>query len=80
MQITAVSTSKTTQASAFLLYLVGGLLVFSFGANTFDLFPTNRNILYEWILTAVLLLAAIAMQRKPRGRIFSGIASALFIA
>ena len=80
MQITAVSTSKTTQASAFLLYLVGGLLVFSFGANTFDLFPTNRNILYEWILTAVLLLAAIAMQREPRGRIFSGIASALFIA
>jgi len=71
---------KSTQAAAFLFYLIGGLLIFMFGANTFELFPTNRNMFYEWGLTAFLLLTAILMVRIPRLALFSKIASALFIA
>jgi len=81
MQTTNVqSPSKITQAIAFLFYLIGGLLVFLWGANTFRLFPTNRNIVYEWGLTLILLLLAVVMQRVPRLRIYWKIASALFLA
>jgi len=74
------SPSKTTQAIAFLLYLIGGLLLFLWGANTFSLFPTNRNIAYEWGLTLIFLILAVIMQRVPRLQIYWKIASALFIA
>ena len=81
MQATNVqSTSKITQAIAFLFYLIGGLLVFLWGANTFRLFPTNRNIVYEWGLTLILLLLAVVMQRVQRLHIYWKIASALFLA
>jgi len=74
------STTKTTQAIAFLLYLIGGLLIFLWGANTFSLFPSNRNIVYEWAITLVFLILAVIMQRVPRLQIYWKIASALFIA
>jgi membrane protease YdiL (CAAX protease family) len=74
------SASKVTQAIAFLLYLIGGLMIFLWGANTFELFSTNRNILYEWGITLVFLLLAVVMQRVPRLQIYWKIASALFIA
>jgi len=81
MQTTNVqSTSKITQAIAFLFYLIGGLLVFLWGANTFRLFPSNRNIVYEWGLTLILLLLAVVMQRVQRLHIYWKIASALFLA
>jgi len=81
MQATNVqSTSKITQAIAFLFYLIGGLLVFLWGANTFRLFPTNRNIVYEWGLTMILLILAVVMQRVQRLHIYWKIASALFLA
>ena len=74
------STSKVTQAIAFLFYLIGGLLVFLWGANTFELFHTNRNIVYEWGITLILLLLAVVMQRVQGLRIYWKIASALFLA
>ncbi len=77
---TKPSTSKITQAIAFLLYLIGGLLIFLWGANTFDLFSTNRNIVYEWGITLLFLLLAVIMYRVPRLQVYWKIASALFIA
>jgi membrane protease YdiL (CAAX protease family) len=74
------SPSKTAQAIAFLFYLIGGLLIFLWGANTFRLFPTNRNIVYEWGITLVFLTLAVIMQRVSRLQIYWKIASALFIA
>jgi len=74
------SPSKITKAIAFLFYLIGGLLIFLWGANTFSLFPTNKNIVYEWGLTLILLLLAVVMQRVQRLHIYWKIASALFLA
>ena len=71
------STTKTTQAIAFLIYLIGGLLIFLWGANTFSLFPSNRNIVYEWGITLIFLTLAVIMQRVPRLQIYWKIASAL---
>jgi len=81
MQTTSeINTSKVTQAIAFLFYLSGGLLILLWGANTFRLFPTNKNIVYEWGITLVFLSLAVIMQRVPRLQIYWKIASALFIA
>ncbi len=74
------STPASTKIIAFLLYLIGGLLIFLWGANTFKLFSTNKNLVYEWGLTALLLLLAVVMQRVPGLRMYWKIASALFIA
>jgi membrane protease YdiL (CAAX protease family) len=72
--------TKVNQLLAFVFYLIGGLLVFLLGSNTFDLYLTNRNSLYEWGLTLLFLFLAVLTQRVVRFKIFSGIASVLFIA
>src|SRR4030042_793381 len=81
MQIVTEQTErKLPRYIPFLIYLIGGLLIVLLGGNTFKLFPTNKNLLYEWGLTLFLLLLAVVMQRIPRLQIYKKIASALFIA
>lgn len=79
-QDTPSQISRVTQLIAFVLYLIGGLLVFLLGSNTFELYATNRNALYEWGLTLLFLFLAVVTQRVLRVKVFSGIASVLFIA
>ncbi len=67
-------------AFPFSLYLVGGVLIFLFGSNTFDLFPTNRNPFYEWGLTLALLLAALFIRESARWRKYGQIVFTLFVA
>ena len=74
------ATPRSTQAIAFLFYLTGGLLIFLLGANTFELFSTNKNAVYEWGLTVALLLLAVIMQRVAILRIYAKIAFVLFVA
>jgi membrane protease YdiL (CAAX protease family) len=72
--------SRVTQLMAFVFYLLGGLLIFLLGSNTFELYATNRNALYEWGLTLLFLFLAVLTQRVLRLKVLSGIASVLFIA
>ncbi len=67
-------------AFPFGLYLVGGVLIFLFGSNTFSLFITNKNDVYEWVLTLALLLGAVIMRENARFSRYWKIAFALFIA
>ncbi len=76
----AQETAKIRLAFPFALYLVGGLLIFLFGSNTFSLFPTNKNDIYEWVLTLVLLLGAIFMRESRRFQKFWKVVFALFVA
>jgi membrane protease YdiL (CAAX protease family) len=71
---------RSTKIIAFLFYLIGGLMIFVLGGNTFKLFSTNRNALYEWGLTILMLLSAVIMQRVVSLRVYSKIAGVLFIA
>lgn len=50
----------------FTLFLVCGSAVFVFGSNYFDLFPTNKNLIYNLALSAVLLGAALWFKRDQR--------------
>jgi membrane protease YdiL (CAAX protease family) len=79
-EYTEAGQRKTPPYIPFLFYLIGGLLIFLLGSNTYELFPTNRNALYEWGLTLILLLLAVIMQRVSWLKIYQGIANVLFIA
>lgn len=74
------SEAKPHHAILFVLYLIGGLSVFLLGSNTFRVFPTNRNLLYEWGLTLVFLVLTAFLRRSTRFRKFWETAFALFIA
>ncbi len=67
-------------AFPFGLYLVAGVLIFLFGSNTYSLFPTNRNAVYEWLLTLILLLGALFMRETARFSRYWKIVFALFVA
>lgn len=64
----------------FVCFLCGGMLIFLFGGNTFNLFPINDNPLYEWGLTLVLLALAMILHRSVSLRMYWKIAYALFVA
>ena len=74
------SEQKTHRPILFVLYLIGGVLIFLLGSNYFRLFPTNKNALYEWGLTLVLLVLAEFLRRSGRFRQYWSIAFALFVA
>jgi hypothetical protein len=72
--------SKAERLILFVCFLCGGMLIFLFGGNTFNLFPTNDNPLYEWGLTLVLLALAVILSRYKSWRKYWKLAYALFIA
>jgi membrane protease YdiL (CAAX protease family) len=71
---------KTNRPLLFVLYLIGGLMVFLLGSNTYRLFPTNKNLVYVWVLTLLLFGLAMFLRRSARFRAYWEIAFSLFIA
>jgi membrane protease YdiL (CAAX protease family) len=76
----ASGASRRDRLILFLVYLIGGLAVFVLGSNTFDLFSTNRNLLYEWSLTLALLVLALLMRQAKPLKGYWEVGFALFIA
>ena len=64
----------------FVVLLVCSLSVFLFGANYYELFPTNGNTLYATSTTAVFLGAALLLKRNNNLAKYWGIAYAFFVA
>jgi membrane protease YdiL (CAAX protease family) len=64
----------------FILFLICGLAVFLFGCNYYDILPTNGNLVYEGVLSAVLLILALFLKRSARFNKYWPIAYAFFIA
>ncbi len=72
--------SRMQRSILFVCFVCGGLLIFLFGANTFSLFPTNKNPIYEWGLTLVLLALAAILHRSAALSKYWKVAYALFVA
>ena len=79
-QENAFSRQKWQRLILFGLFWMGGLLIFFFGSNTYRLFPTNKNALYEWGLALFLLALVVILLRSERWRKYWKIAFALFVA
>ena len=64
----------------FFLFLMCGVAVFVFGSNYYEIFPTNRNIYYNAVLSAVFLIASLWLKRNERLTKYWQIPFAFFIA
>jgi membrane protease YdiL (CAAX protease family) len=62
----------------FFILLAAGLAVFFFGANYFDIFPTNKNLAYNVSLSVILLAAALWLKRNRPAAPYWRAAYALF--
>jgi hypothetical protein len=76
----SLSEPKMNRLVLFVLFWMGGLLIFLLGGNTFRVFLTNKNPLYEWGLTLCLLALVVIMLRVERLQKYWRIAYALFVA
>ncbi len=81
MQVdTRPTEQETRRLIVFVLYLIGGFLIFLFGSNYSEMFPTNKNAAYEWGLTLGLLGLVLLLHRVPRLHPYWKPAFALFAA
>lgn len=64
----------------FVLFLICGASIFVFGSNYFAVFPTNKNLAYNAVLSAVFLAAAVWLKRNERLTKYWQVAFAFFIA
>ena len=64
----------------FFLFLMCSVAVFVFGSNYYEIFPTNRNIYYNAVLSAVFLIVSLWLKRNERLTKYWQIPFAFFIA
>jgi membrane protease YdiL (CAAX protease family) len=64
----------------FILFLACSIAVLILGSNYFEIFPTNKNLSYNLIVSAVFLVAALWLKRNARWKRFWPIAFAYFTA
>ena len=46
----------------FVVFLVCEMAIFILGSNYFEIFPTNKNLTYNLVTSAVFLVAALLVQ------------------
>lgn len=84
--ITNLSNKETTQpnwlqrAGLFVLFLICGLAIIFLGSNFYEIFPTNRNLTYNLIVSAVFLVASLWFKYDKRLNKYWQVTFAFFIA
>lgn len=64
----------------FILFLICELAIVLFGSNYFDVFQTNKNLVYQASISVVFLVAAMWFKRSERLNRYWQVAFAFFIA
>lgn len=64
----------------FFIFLFCGLAILVFGSNYFEIFPTNKNLIYNVMLSTVFLVAALWLKRDQRLNRYWQSAYAFFVA
>jgi membrane protease YdiL (CAAX protease family) len=64
----------------FAAFLACGLLIFFLGSNYFVYFPTNKNLTYNLVVSAVLLVTTLGFRRHALLQRYWQIAFAFFVA
>ncbi len=68
------------RTGVFVLLLICGASIFVFGSNYFTVFPTNRNLAYNTVLSAAFSATAVWLKRDERLAKYWPVAFAFFIA
>jgi hypothetical protein len=75
-----IHTNWIHRLGVFIVFLILGVAIFVFGSNYFNIFPTNGNLIYNLILSAVLLAAALWFKFDQRWNKYWQSIFAFFIA
>ena len=85
-QIATLSNKESTQTNwiqrlgLFILFLFCGLTILFLGSNFYEIFPTNRNLTYNLIVSAVFLVASLWLKYDKRLNKYWQVTFAFFIA
>ena len=75
-----VRVSRVKRLVLFILFLVCEAAIIIFGSNYFEIFPTNRNLTYNLVTSAVFLIAALWFKRTERWKMYWRVSYAFFVA
>lgn len=75
-----LQTNWIQRLGLFTLFLMGGIAVLILGSNYYEIFPTNRNLTYNLLISAGLLVATLWLRRDTRWNKYWQIAYAFFVA
>ncbi len=75
-----MQTNWLQRSGLFILVLICALAVHFFGSNFFAIFPTNNNLTYGLVISAVFLVAALFFKRSERLHRYWSSAFAFFVA
>jgi membrane protease YdiL (CAAX protease family) len=64
----------------FIVFLVCEVVIFILGSNYFEIFPTNKNLTYNLITSAVFLAAALLFKYSKRWNQYWMVTYAFFVA
>ena len=76
---TGKQTNLVQRIALFILFLACGIAIFVLGSNYYDIFPTNRNLLYNLGLSAVFLMATLGFKSVDRLQKYWPVAFAFFV-
>lgn len=75
-----LQSNRLKQFTLFVLFLFCSLAILVFGSNYFEIFPTNKNLTYNIIVSVVFLIAALLLKLNEPWKKYWHIAFAFFIA
>jgi len=64
----------------FVVFLICEVAIFILGSNYFEIFPTNKNLTYNLIISAAFLAAALLLRGNGRWHQYWRVAYAFFVA
>jgi membrane protease YdiL (CAAX protease family) len=64
----------------FAVFFICEMAIFILGSNYFDIFPTNKNLTYNLVISVVFLIAALWFKRTERWKEFWPVTYAFFVA
>ncbi len=70
--------SRAGRLGLFGVFLICGVAIFVFGSNYFTIFPTNKNLAYNMVLSAVFLVASVWLKGNERLARYWRVAFAFF--
>lgn len=76
----AIQTNWLRRLGIFILFLVCGLAILFLGSNFYEIFPTNRNLTYNLIVSTVFLVASLWFKYDKRLNRYWQITFTFFIA
>jgi membrane protease YdiL (CAAX protease family) len=80
VQETPVQMNLGTRIILFILLLICEFAILILGSNYFEVFPTNKNLTYNLVISAIFLVTSLLLKHTERGSQYWRVGFAFFVA